>query len=590
MSPDTIHASSSWHSIRPWSPPLSLFVREITSVSVTFSLSSNLPDLNGDLEPLTALGLIVPSEEEDKEQIQEGEPSEAKKKSIISDALAKGLSVDVNGAPWQRVFIRIEDVADEAIIIIYGLMPGREYEIKLGLVQGESNVTLRTEENELESSEGPTDPESPDADHSTSSDPAPSTPSTSPNRTHPNTPPSTTTPLTAEDRLAHLQHALALINTDRDQLAASLKSARRDAQKADAALRSEIDVLKRASEKHVAADHRAKQKILSLQEAVKRAQVATCETEELLKEVEGLVPELDRQRQAKELEYAKVKEQAERARKDREKHVEKEKKRLEAMRGELGGLSNKMDKLTAKKEKLESVIIADLEEQLQNIQLEFEQAQKEAQSYTDATARQQEFSGEDVHHPEPIGEHSPAFPYLQMQRSLRTQLSPGTIGRPPPPVPIQRPAPSETSYTQPTLWSHPPRQRQVHNPRASSLQHPPTPTILTNPHRQSSLKSNGSTASSNSSPSAALPNSSPNVPLAATSTLSSRAPAFEPGRVLKNSSSSNGSIATGGSSGYPTVPVPIQRPRRSSSQKSKGNTHQGQWAGVLRSPYEDGRV
>ncbi|GLB39044.1 hypothetical protein LshimejAT787_0602060 [Lyophyllum shimeji] len=609
MSPDGNGDSSSqstWHSIRPWSPPLALTVREVTSVSVTFILSSHVTDVHGDLEPLAALGLNAAEDEGEKEQAEDGDSSqslEPKKKSIISDALAKGLSVDVNGSPWQRVFIRIEDGADEAVIIIYGLMPGREYDVKLGLVQGDSNGTIRqqvmTEEIELEPSEVQTDPESPDPDRSTSSDPPPSTPSTSPNRTLPNTPPSTTSPFTIEDRLIQLQNTLALINTERETLTASLKSARRDAQKADAALRSEIEILKRASEKHVAADHRARQKILSLQEAIKRAQTATRETEELVKEVEEQVPELNRQREEKEAEYAKIKEQADRVRKLRDEQTEKEKKKLESMRGELTGLTTKMEKLNAKKEKLENGTITDLEQQLKDVELEIEQAERDAEALNHQSfVNQQEFLAEDLHCPEVIGERSPAFPYLPVQR-IRPQLphSPGTIGRPVHPAPIQRPTPSEPHYgQQPALWNTSPRQSQAsqaHAPRASSLQHQQTPILLMNPHRHSSLKSTTSppancTTSSSSSQNASPPAMSTTT---TTSTLSSRAPAFEPGRTRKNSN-----IATGTSSGFSVSSTPIQRPNVGGARgfgfgahpKSKSNSQQAPWAG-FRSPYDDGR-
>jgi hypothetical protein len=107
---------SNWHAVRPWLPPLTLLVKEVTSVSVTFLLSATItppPDLDFDIDAEL-----------------EGE----EKQSIISEALAKGLSVKVNGSPWQRVIIRIDDAADEAIIIIYGLMPGRQYDIDLGIV------------------------------------------------------------------------------------------------------------------------------------------------------------------------------------------------------------------------------------------------------------------------------------------------------------------------------------------------------------------------------------------------------------------------------------------------------------------------
>ena len=147
-----------------------------------------------------------------------------------------------------------------------------------------------------------TDPDS--VDHSTSSsDPPQSTPSTSPSRTIPSTPPPLTAAapqITLEDRLSQLRHALSLTEAERESLASSLKTARRDAQKADAALRSEMDILKRASEKSAAGEHRAKQKILALQEAVKRAQAATRETEEMVKELEEQLPGLLKQKSAKE--------------------------------------------------------------------------------------------------------------------------------------------------------------------------------------------------------------------------------------------------------------------------------------------------
>jgi hypothetical protein len=147
MVPDSSNGNAGWHAIRPWTPPLSLSVREITSVSATFILSSNVSDLSGDLEPtLASLGLIAAGEDADEDHAGEGsstDPVERKKKSIIADALAKGLSVNVNGSPWQRVFIRIDDTADEAVIIIYGLMPGRQYDIDLGLVQGDQANKIR---------------------------------------------------------------------------------------------------------------------------------------------------------------------------------------------------------------------------------------------------------------------------------------------------------------------------------------------------------------------------------------------------------------------------------------------------------------
>lgn len=139
-------SQAGWHSIRPWTPPLYLIVREVTSVSATFILSPSLLD-DRDLEPaLTSLGLITTDDdryEESSEESDNQDTLQRKKKSVISDALAGGLSVNVNGSNWQRVFIRIDDTVDEAVIIIYGLMPGRQYDIDMALVQDEQNKIRR---------------------------------------------------------------------------------------------------------------------------------------------------------------------------------------------------------------------------------------------------------------------------------------------------------------------------------------------------------------------------------------------------------------------------------------------------------------
>ncbi len=129
--------SAGWHSIRPWIPPLTLSVREITSVSVTFILSATS---SGDTDPLLACLGIEAQETEDGVEIEE---NERKKPLIVSAALAGGLSVEVDRSAWRRVFIRIDDKADEAVIIIYGLMPGRQYDVDLELVQGGHKNNIR---------------------------------------------------------------------------------------------------------------------------------------------------------------------------------------------------------------------------------------------------------------------------------------------------------------------------------------------------------------------------------------------------------------------------------------------------------------
>jgi len=148
MSDQPDEPAVSWHSIRPWTPHLILTVREITSVSATFILSSSLST------PAEDIAEDTPEHEQHDFESQidatddpDGADSTlgATTRGIIADALSgsKGLSVSVNGSPWQRVLIRLHDPLDEAVIIIYGLMPGRQYDIDLGLVQGGQASSIR---------------------------------------------------------------------------------------------------------------------------------------------------------------------------------------------------------------------------------------------------------------------------------------------------------------------------------------------------------------------------------------------------------------------------------------------------------------
>ncbi|KAF9041190.1 hypothetical protein BJ165DRAFT_1331525, partial [Panaeolus papilionaceus] len=354
-----------WHSIRPWTPALSLLVREITSVSATFVLGSTL-HINDDNSSSSSRTSAKESARRRRKPTN----------SVVADALSKGLSVTVNGAAWPRAFIRINEELDEAVIIIYALMPGRQYDIELELAPGVHAPSLHRQVTTAE--EAHTDPESPSLENSTTSSDPLSTPSTSPSRTIPGTPPmpngtvpaTSAPPITLEERLAQLQHTLSVVNAERESLLASLKSARRDSQKADSALRSEIDTLKRTSERNTAAELRGKQKVLALQEAVKRAQNSVRETEDMVKEVEQGLPELNQRREKMEREYEATKAEANRVRKEREEKDGKERKEMEGLKSELGALTHKLERLNGKREKLETSVLPDLEEKLKDVERE----------------------------------------------------------------------------------------------------------------------------------------------------------------------------------------------------------------------------
>ncbi|KAK7046630.1 hypothetical protein R3P38DRAFT_2874827 [Favolaschia claudopus] len=542
MSPDGAFldplATSEWHTIRPGKPPLSLSVREITSVSVTFILSSNFSDFGAEAEPfLASLGLPPDEDNDEDDGGDDTDDSEQKKPSVISEVLAKGLSVNVNSATWKGVYIRIDDKTDEAVIIIYGLMPGKKYDIDLALVQGgQIRRQVVTDDLEPNSTSVPeADSASFDTDSPPSTSPMPSTPPLA--APHPQ--------LTLEDRLNQLQRTLSAITSERDSLTSSLKAARRDAQKADAALRSEIEILKRASEKHTVAEHRARQKVLALQEAAKRAQISTHEMEELVVEVEAELPSLRECRAEKEDAYGKVKAEADRARKEREREEEKERRKLDHMKGELTGLNNKMERLTGKREKLESSVIPDLEEQLREIELEIERVEADPLGYA---------------YSEDTPETSDDFEQVDPPQWARPQQVPGILTRPSP-IPIQRPGQTSLSasgagfpqWTAPRHQPPPPTvPSQSQHQRSASSRAAQTSVPYTHalPQRHSSLKST-STPSDSSSSSSPTPAPAVAAASAMTSTLSSRAAPFEPGRMRPSAAAyMNASTA-----GWP-APVP----------------------------------
>lgn len=124
-------STSQWHAVRPWTPRFVLTVREVTSVSATFILSSDLSTSSD--PPLASLGLAPADDDDNLEDLP-----------LVSDALGRGLSVNVNGATWKRVLVRMDDEGDEAIIILYGLMPGRQYDIELGIVSMEGEEVLHS--------------------------------------------------------------------------------------------------------------------------------------------------------------------------------------------------------------------------------------------------------------------------------------------------------------------------------------------------------------------------------------------------------------------------------------------------------------
>jgi len=381
---------SRWNSIRPYTPRLLLHVREITSVSVAFSLSTTL-----DATYLNPSGNGA-SAHQDEDDTIESDMMTFRSKPGIADVLRTGLVVKLNGSPWQKVVIHAEESEEEAIVVLYGLFPVRHYEVELSVVAGEETYHVSVVTNNdgmyrfcisMEAKYLLIHSDFEDADETEPDIHGPSvvvplqtvtpeaTPPTSPRS--PSRSPSPPRLPTVEERLAQLRQSLSNSITERDSLSAQLRSARKDAQRADAALRLEVEALKRTAEKNAAAEQRTRQKVLALQETIKRLYASAEEADQEARDLEAQLPQVEEEARRIEEEHLRVAEEAERSELDAEEAIRADKKKTSDLDAELTAISNRLEKLNTKKDKFNNDTIPDLEQQLLALAKDIEDAEKD---------------------------------------------------------------------------------------------------------------------------------------------------------------------------------------------------------------------
>ncbi|KZO98489.1 hypothetical protein CALVIDRAFT_553781 [Calocera viscosa TUFC12733] len=356
-------ASDAWQS-QPQTPPLLLRTLELTSVCATFSLTFPSP---------------LPSD------VSQPKPS-------MSQTLTNGLAISLNSVPWQKVLVHIdEETDDEAIVVLYGLFPGRRYDVEVGIVRGErggatvERVGRATEETPLDSYDSDTDTAVEDppyisprvrnrsgsslqATYRSPGSPA-LVPSTPPRAGHgPSDPP----PLpTLADRLHTLQQSLTSLQAQHAQLTAVLKTTRKDSQRSLAMLRSELDGMRRAAEKSQGGDMRARQKVLALQEAVRRAERGARECEDEAISTEGEWVELEGECATLDTVVREARSKEELARKELA-AVQSKWSAVEAERdGELSSVRRNWEKWETRRERVEDVVQG-LEKRLEEALMECE--------------------------------------------------------------------------------------------------------------------------------------------------------------------------------------------------------------------------
>lgn len=152
---------------------------------------------------------------------------------------------------------------------------------------------------------------------------------------------------------AHLKLLISAATSEREELQAQLKKSRRESQKAEAALKSETEALKRAMDKTTLPDQRSRQKSLALQEQVKQAFAAAQDAEaEHDSIVEGMT-DVEKEEEAVREEWETLQARKHLAIEERNKALEADRKEIETLDAELATLVIKLEKQVGRKEKID---------------------------------------------------------------------------------------------------------------------------------------------------------------------------------------------------------------------------------------------
>ena len=278
-----------------------------------------------------------------------------------------------------------------------------------------------------------------------------------PAATRPGTPTSdspTSRQLSVEERTSHLLHELTVLSSEKESLVMRLKTARKESQRADHALRNEIEALKRASERAAQADQRSRQRFLALQEATKQLLAASVEADEQVKLVEGSLPQLEERVRAIETEYQEVQKEAAKSRSQVQEALKSDKRRVVEIEAELTALNHRLEKLSIKRDKLVANTVPELEERLSQLGKEIEEVERLTQSLETSPSPEAEDANQAMrlavsapHQRSPSTTSvapPPGFPpYTSVPRQIQPIGRPSNVIVSSPPQHISRPGPNE---------------------------------------------------------------------------------------------------------------------------------------------------
>ncbi|KAK8847651.1 hypothetical protein IAR55_005510 [Kwoniella newhampshirensis] len=303
---------------------------------------------------------------------------------------------------------------DRAVVVVYGLMPGKEYEVELRVVglfgqdDGDGVVSSsvlippsptpnsgfhprsranslrsrsrpRSRSNSLSGSSAHPPFGSSPLSHTRSSD-AVATLDALPPISHDTLSPESAiipTPIlnAVDTQAAQLRHLIATAHAEKDHLQAQIKEARRTSQRHEAALKAEIEAVKKAIEKAGSLDLRAKQKALAVQEQVKQGWAGAEAAEKEMGDVESGLDTLESRLEAMRIEVDAFRDEWKVAKEHEEEVRERDRKVRAEEDKKLADVVGKVEKLKAKRAKRD-VETTELEKKLEDLEKQKEEAEK----------------------------------------------------------------------------------------------------------------------------------------------------------------------------------------------------------------------
>ncbi len=192
-----------------------------------------------------------------------------------------------------------------------------------------------------------------------------------------------------DNEINNLRHLISNVALEKEDLIGQLKRSRRESQRTEATLRSEIEALKRAIDKTTQPDQRSRQKSLALQEQVKQAWNAATEAESQHDMILNGMGGLHGAEASLREDWGKARAERDHAVEERDEAIEEDRNVMNKLDGELQTLQNKLDKQRMKKAK-----IAKENDELRQKLEEVASAQREVEKRNDSIRQQRMMVGD----------------------------------------------------------------------------------------------------------------------------------------------------------------------------------------------------